>query len=161
MHKDKTQSSTFSACSNEGSYIPLSKIDTDHIRDMLKVSMVDLETVNEWRGKAPKQSGQWNAIFKLAYDVLHGLCEAFLAFDKLKAKTHECVFAYMCEKHQELEWDWNFFEKLRTLRNRSIYYGEPVSYQHWEGMQLQMLLYIKTLKKEVEKRLALWKDHSI
>lgn len=153
MVKDRSLAGIFKGCSNEGSFGPLAKIDTDQIHAMFDVAIVDFETVKEWNKKAPKDSGQWNAIYKLAYDVIHTLSEAFLVFDKMKARTHECVFAYLCEKHLDLEFDWNFFEKVRTVRNRSIYYGEPASYQHWKEIELQIFLYINTLKKAIEKKL--------
>lgn len=153
MRKEKTLQGTFNACSAEGSFTPLAQVDTAQIKAMLKVAITDLETLKEWQNKAPKNSGQWNAIYKLAYDVLHALSEAFIVFDKMKARTHECLFAYICEKHQELELDWNFFEKARTRRNRSIYYGEPSSHQHWTEIQLQIMLYINTLKKAIEQKL--------
>ncbi len=149
MREEKTQSNIYAACSKEGSFVPLAKIDIDQINAMLVVALDDYETVEEWRKKVPKESKQWNAIYKLAYDVLHTLSESFLAFDKIKARTHECVFAYLCEKHPELELDWNFFEKIRTVRNRSMYYGESISYQHWKAVELQISLYINVLKKTI------------
>lgn len=152
MRKERTRASVFGACVEEGSFLPLAAADSAQIRGMLTVAIADLETVQEWRKKAPLQSGQWNAIYKLAYDVLHSLSEAFLMSEKVKARTHECVFAYLCEKHPELELDWNFFEKVRTMRNRSLYYGEPATHEHWKGIELQMLLYISALKKAIEAR---------
>ncbi|MBI4146509.1 hypothetical protein HY489_04180 [Candidatus Woesearchaeota archaeon] len=152
MREDRSLAGVFKGCTNEGSFSPLAKIDTDQVRAMFDVALADFGTVKEWSKKAARESGQWNAIYKLAYDVLHTLSEAFLVFDKIKARTHECVFAYLCEKHPEFEFDWNFFEKVRTVRNRSIYYGEPASYAHWKEIDLQINLYIKTLEKAVETR---------
>ena len=152
MH-DRTLTGIFKGCTVEGSFTPLAKIDVDQVQSMVSVAMVDFETVNEWSKKATKDSGQWNAIYKLAYDVLHALSEAMLVFDKTKARTHECVFAYLCQKHPELELDWNFFELIRTARNRSIYYGKPITYEDWKNIELQVKLYIKTLKSEIDKRL--------
>jgi hypothetical protein len=153
MHKDRTQSGIYAACSAEGSFIPLAKMDLEQISGMLKVALADLETVNFWQKRAPKDSSQWNAIYKLSYDVFHALAEAFLLFDMVKAKTHECIFAYLCEKHPELEFDWNFLERIRTKRNRSLYYGEPASYTDWNGISLQIHLYISALRKAIEEKL--------
>ncbi len=153
MLKDRSLAGIFKGCTTEGAFSPLAKIDTDQVRAMLDVALVDFETVKDWSKKAPKESGQWNAVYKLAYDVLHTLSEALLVFDRVKARTHECVFAYLCEKHPELEFGWDFFEKVRTVRNRSIYYGEPASYQHWKGIEIQIILYIKTLKIAIEQKL--------
>lgn len=153
MRNEKTLQNTFSACSSEGSFTPLAKIDVDKINSMVRVALTDLESVKNWQKKASKESGQWNAIYKVAYDVLHTLAEALLSSERVKARTHECVFSYLCEKHPELVLDWNFFEKVRSIRNRSIYYGEPASYKHWNEVELQMMLYIDCLRKAVEKKL--------
>ncbi len=153
MHKEKTQGNVYGACSEEGSFLPLAKIDKDQISAMVSLALVDFETVKQWEKQASKNSGQWNAIYKIAYDVLHSLAEAFLRFDRMKAKTHECVFAYLCEKHPEFEFDWGFFEKIRTKRNRSVYYGEPTSYENWQEIKLQIILYISTLQKAIGERM--------
>ena len=153
MRDEKTLQGTFTGCSAEGSYTPLAEIDIDQASAMLTVALADLETVKEWEKKAPKESKQWNAIYKLAYDVIHTLCEAIIIFDRVKARTHECVFAYICHKHPELEINWSFLETARTIRNRSVYYGEPASYQHWKEAQLQMHLSIRELKRAIEQRL--------
>lgn len=158
MRKERNEALLFQKCSSEGSFIVLAKTDSDQIKSMLNIALVDLETVKTWQNQAPKKSGQWNAILKLAYDVLHTLAEAFLQFDKIKAKTHECLFAYLCEKHAELELDWNFFDKLRTLRNRSLYYGKPASYDDWKEIEFQLNLYINTLNKAIESRLKNYKE---
>lgn len=103
--------------------------------------------------KSAKNGPEWNAIFKLHYDVLHQLAEALCLFDGIKVNTHECLFAYICEKHQELDFAWNFLEDVRRKRNRSIYYGEPATYQDWKRTELQLNLYINVLKKTIEKKL--------
>jgi len=152
MRKDKTLEGTYSGCSAEGSFTPIAQQDLDQVKAMVSVALTDLETLKEWEKKAPKESGQWNAILKLAYDVVHSLTEAFLASENVKARTHECVFAYLCHKHPELELSWEFFERLRNLRNRSIYYGEAVVYIQWKEVELQTHIYISTLRKAIEKR---------
>lgn len=154
MHdEERTQQSVFSKCSAEGSFVALAKIDYEKITSMVSIAFVDLDTINVWKQEAPKESGQWNAILKIGYDVLHVLCEAILMFDKIKARTHECVFAFFCEKHPELEFDWNFFDRIRTARNRSVYYGKKATYDDWKSVDLQLNLYIRTLQKEIEKKL--------
>ena len=153
MYKEKTQKEIYKKCDEEGSFIPLAEISIEKIKSMLKIALIDLKSSKEWIKKAPKESEQWNAIFKINYDSLHTLLEAFVTFDKLKIKTHECLFSYVCEKYSELEFDWNFFEKIRTKRNRSLYYGEIINYKDWEQVRLQLNLYINTIKKEIEEKL--------
>ena len=153
MYKEKTQKEIYEKCEEEGSFIPLAEIDIEKIKSMHKIALIDFETSKEWIKNAKKESNQWNAIFKINYDVLHMLLEALVIFDKFKIKTHECLFAYLCEKHSELEFDWNFFEKIRTKRNGINYYGTSVSYKDFKEIELQIKLYIKTLKKAIEKKL--------
>ena len=47
----------------------------------------------------------------------------------------------------------SFFEKVRTKRNGINYYGERVSYEDWKSIEVQMKIYISTLRKEITKRL--------
>jgi len=61
------------------------------------------------------------------------LCEAFVRLEGWKAKTHECLFAYLCERHPELGLDWDAVDRLRQMRNRSLYYGEPLSFALWRN----------------------------
>jgi hypothetical protein len=153
MHNERTQQIIFQKCTNEGSFIALSQIDIDQIKAQYTVALDDLGTVKEWSAKAVKTSGQWNAILKLGYDVLHTLSEALVYFDQIKAARHECLFAYICEKHPELDFSWDFLDKIRTMRNRSIYYGKAASYEDWKSIEFQLNLYINTLKKAVEEKL--------
>ncbi len=151
--RERTPSTLYEKCSAEGSFIIMESTDRDTVRAMLTIANVDWETVQAWEEKAPQKSGQWNAILKLGYDVLHTLAEAYLRFDCIKARTHECLFAYLCEKHPELEFHHEFFDSIRTVRNRSLYYGKPASYEDWKSVKLQLNLYIKTLRETIEKKL--------
>jgi hypothetical protein len=153
MYDERTQKGIYSACNEEGSFLPIAKLDKDLIKIMLQVASLDFEVVKEWKKNSSKDGKQWNAIYKIHYDVLHKLCETLLLFDKMKARTHECLFTYLCEKHSELELSWNFFEKIRTKRNRSLYYGEALSYAEWKEIEFQINLYINTLKKAIEDKL--------
>ncbi|MBI2671725.1 hypothetical protein HYX16_02215 [Candidatus Woesearchaeota archaeon] len=153
MHKERTQKNIYKACEEEGSFIPLMEVNIEKIKSMLMTVSADLNSSKNWIKNAEKESDQWNAIFKINYDCLHILTEAFLIFDKLKIRTHECLFTYLCEKHSELEFSWDFFEKIRTKRNGSIYYGKLITYKDWEEIQLQLNLYINSLKKEIEAKL--------
>lgn len=97
---------------------------------------------------------RWNPGYKLYYDVLHELVESFLLFDKIKSTNHKCLFAYVCIKNPDLELSWDFFEKIRTKRNGINYYGTPVTEKDWNEIKVQMNLYIKILRKEINKKLS-------
>ena len=152
MHNERTQKIIFQKCSAEGSFINLSQVDTGLIKTMHDIALLDLNTLKKWN-TGEKTGGDWNALLKIGYDTLHILPAAFLQLDNIQAERHECLFAYLCEKHPELDFDWNFLDKIRTLRNKSIYYGKPASYDDWKSVEFQLILYINTLKKAVEEKL--------
>lgn len=147
-----TQKEAFTKCKKEGKFIVTEEIDIEKIKSTLNIAEADIESADSIKKNLPKQSNQWSSVYKLYYDALHELVESFLRFDKIKIDKHQCLFAYLCEKHPELEFSWDFFEKARTKRNGINYYGIPVSFDDWKEVELQFSLYIKRLKEEIRKR---------
>ena len=84
---------------------------------------------------------------------MHELVESFLRFDNIKVDNHQCLFAYLCEKHLELEFSWDFFEKIRTKRNGINYYGIPIDFTEWKESEIQFKLYINILEEEIMDKL--------
>ena len=148
-----TQHEAFLKCKREGCFVVVSDIEIEKIKSTLIIADGDIESANELKNNLQKESSKWNSIYKLYYDALHELVEAFLRFDKIKIDNHQCLFAYLCEKHPELEFNWDFFEKVRTKRNGINYYGSPVTYDDWKQVELQFIIYIKKLKEDIEKKL--------
>ncbi len=137
-------------CMTEGGIIPQEEVDPGKVIANIKIAEEDLLTAQDSVSKK-----RWNSAYKTYYDVLHQLVEAFLSFERVKVKTHLCLFAYLCHTHPELELSWDFFENVRTRRNGIQYYGTPVTEQDWKKVGLQFALYIKLFKKEIEKRLKM------
>lgn len=98
-------------------------------------------------------SHHWNSSYKLYYDALHALVEAFLHFDLIKASNHLCLFVSLCVNYPRLDLSWNFFEKIRTKRNGINYRGEMIHEQDWKEIHLGVELYYETLRKAIESRL--------
>ncbi len=153
MPKYLTQNEAFMKCKKEGNFIVMEETDTEKIKSTLNIADADVEAAKSIKKNLPKQSNQWNSVYKLYYDALHELVESFLRFEKTKIEKHQCLFAYLCEKHPELEFSWDFFEKVRTKRNGINYYGTPVNFDDWKEVELQFNLYIKRLKEEINKKL--------
>jgi len=70
-----------------------------------------MQTATDTAKTLPKDSIKWNSVYKLAYDSIHGMTQALILFDKVKIDNHQCLFAYLCEKHEELEFSWEFLRK--------------------------------------------------
>ena len=148
MPASKTKEEAYKECLSNNLIIQKEEIDIDKIRSMVQIVDEYLES-----GKDDLIKKRFNSAYCSYYDVLRELVEAFLLFDKVKSLNHQCLFAYLCINHLELELDWNFFEKIRTKRNGINYYGDPVNEKDWKEVELQFNLYIDLLKKEIKKKL--------
>ena len=153
MPKYLTLEEASAKCKKEGKFIPLSEVDIDKIKSSVSIAQGDFDAGQVLKKNIKKESMQWNSVYKLHYDALHSLVVAFLRFDKIKSENHQCLFAYLCSKHPELEFDWDFFEKIRTKRNGINYYGTPVSQDDWKEVELQITLYFNKLKKEINSKI--------
>jgi hypothetical protein len=153
MPKYLTKEQACEKCEVEGMFYPLKDVEIDKIKSTLIIAQGDFESGKNLKKNLPKESSQWNSVLKLYYDSLHELADVFLRFERVKSDNHQCLFAYLCEHHPELELDWDFLEKIRTKRNGINYYSIPISQKDWKEMELQAELYISTLKKAVEKKI--------
>ena len=148
MPKDITQEEAYDKCVADGNIIFNLEPETDRIKAMLKIAEEQLEAA-----KSLVQKKLWNSTYKMYYEVLHLLVETFLLCDQVKSRNHLCLFAYLCQKYPQLEFDWNFFEKVRTKRNGITYYGNPVDGLDWKEAALQFQLYIDLLKRKIKEKL--------
>ena len=148
MPKFKTVEECYNSCQAEGHLKSIGDVNLDRVRANLKIAEEDLASARDVIKKE-----YWNSAYKLFYDTLHILIETYLCFDGVKSLNHQCLFAYLCNNHPELELSWGFFEIVRTKRNGINYYSQPVAKEDWKTVELQFNLYISTLKKEIEKRL--------
>ena len=148
-----TQKEAFKKCNQEGRFSVIEDIDKERIRSTLKIADSDIESANYLKKYLPKQGNQWSSIYKLYYDALHELAESFLRFERIKIENHQCLFAYLCEKHPRMGFSWDFFEKARTKRNGINYYGAPASFEDWNEVELLFNLYTKKFKEEINKLL--------
>jgi|SRR3989338_2176943 len=151
MPKYLTQSEAFLKCKKEGKFLIVEEIDREKIKATMNIAEGDLEAANLIKKSLLKESNLWNSVYKLYYDALHELAESYLRFERVKIDNHQCLFAYLCEKHPELEMSWEFFEKVRTKRNGINYYGIPVNALDWKEVELQFTLYLKKFREEIKK----------
>ena len=148
-----TQSEAFLKCKKEGKYHSIEEIDIAKIKSILMIAQADVDSANALIKITTKHSIQWSSIYKLYYDALHELSEAFLCFERIKIDNHQCLFAYLCVKYDELELNWEFLEKVRTKRNGINYYGTLIHFPDWKEVEIQFNLYINKMKEEIGKKL--------
>lgn len=152
MPKYLTQKEAFRKCKENGKFIVLEGVDRAKIGCVLNIAKADVDSANCIKKNISNKSNQWGSVYKLYYDALHELVGAFLLFDRVKIDNHQCLFVYLCEKY-DLDFNWDFFEKVRTKRNGINYYGSLISYDDWKEVELFFNLYIKKLKEEINKGL--------
>jgi hypothetical protein len=142
----------YDICLADNNYNRIENIEKARIKNMMQIALNDIEytKIRELKADIKKEC---STVFKLYYDSLHGLCEAFVIFDKIKVSSHECLFVYLCTKHTELELDLNFLDEIRTKRNGICHYGNPIDANYWNSVKLKMEIYIKTIRKEIEEKL--------
>ncbi|MBI1970649.1 hypothetical protein HYS47_02805 [Candidatus Woesearchaeota archaeon] len=150
-----TQEDAFLKCKKEGKFIPREEISIERVKATLTIAEADVASADLIKKNLQQESNQWSSVYKLYYDALHELTESLLHLEKVKVENHQCLFAYLCEKHPELELSWDFFEKVRTKRNGIHYYGTLIPYNDWKGVELQFRLYVTTLQREIKKRISL------
>lgn len=113
-----------------------------------------INTANFVASSIGKEDPKWMSVYTGYYEALHILVEAFLQFENVKIANHQCLFAYLCKNHPELEFDWDFFEDVRFNRNGVYYYGKKITYEEWEKAKPNYNLYISALKTEIEKKMV-------
>ncbi len=155
---DERLAKAYDSCVVDGMIVPLQDYILPQIRNMLEISISGFRFAKKTKDI---KDADWNIVYKNYYDILHLLCEAFVRLDSVKISNHKCLFAYLCSKHPELEFDWDFFEKVRTKRNGASYYGSIVTRDDWKEVELQMELYIVHLIKVLEDRLPKLDDISV
>ena len=144
MRQEKTLEEAYDSCISQGYLNEMHKVDLAKINSNLH--LVD-ELVESAKDDSHKQ--RWSAGYDSFYSALHLLVEAFLIFDKARSSNHQCLFAYLCYKHSELELEWGFFERIRTRRNGINYYGNPITAEKFKEDKLGFELYINLLWKEI------------
>ncbi len=154
MPKQKTLKEAYSECEANGQFKDQEVVNKEKILSMLNISKANLDAADKLKKDFDSKNPQWCVVYTLYYESLRKLTEAFIMFNNKKVVNHQCLFAYLCEKHPELELDWNFFETVRTKRNGINYYGTIISNQEFKEIELQTQIYIKTLEKATKAKLG-------
>ncbi len=65
MPKYLTQQEAFSKCQQEGKFLILEEVDYARIKTTLTIAKADITSANKIKENLPKQSDQWNSVYKL------------------------------------------------------------------------------------------------
>jgi hypothetical protein len=145
MVKEKTPEQVYDDLVSQG-YYEEANLDKSEINKILKMALEDFKFGQQLRSL---KNANWRIILNIHYDVLRELCSLLMRFKKQKISNHQGLFAFVILNFKELEFDWNFFERIRTIRNKNKYLGIDISREVWKDIEFQINLYISTLEKEI------------
>jgi len=139
----------YQRCKSEGIIRKKEFVDVELAKSLMESVKEELKFYKE----SEKISKYLSINFKQKYDVLRQLISAFLLFDKIRVDNHQCINAYICTKHPELEIDWEILETLRILRNKICYEGKKIDSNSWKNHKIQFELHINIFLKEVKRKI--------
>jgi hypothetical protein len=153
MRHFKTAEEVYDVCLSEGQIREVTEVDVERVKSLVQNAETSISAANIVIKAIKKDAKEWMNVYTCYYEALLMFTVALLAFDKVEITNHQCLFAYLCVKHPELELDWNFFEKVRVKTDAVNHYGQQISYADWKEIELQMNVYVGSLKREVVNRM--------
>ncbi len=154
MPKTKTLEEAYDQCLADGLIEEKAEVNTQHVRDMLKIAEIYMQSAEFLANQSKKDDPKWMNVYLDYYEALRIVAEGLAKLSKKGISNHQCLFAFVCSTYPDLELDWDFFEKIRTKRNGAHYYGKLITHEDWSQIQLQCKLYISAIKKKVESMIA-------
>ncbi len=146
MPKERTPEEVYADLSSQGLYEEAGS-DKD---ELIKIVTLTIQDYEFGKKLLKIKDPNWRVIFNINYDVLRELCDVLLRFKKQKCSNHQGVFAFIILEFSELELDWPFFETIRMIRNNNKYRGIDITKDTWNKIELQLVLYIDTIHKEIK-----------
>lgn len=153
MQKPKTLEQMYNSCVTNGFVREVRELNLQKVKSIMANADTDISSARILMRNIKKEDREWMTVYTAYYEAVRMLTEALLIFDRVDINNHQCLFSYLCFKHPEFEFDWNFFEKIRAKRHGVNYYGEQIAYKDWKSIEVQMNLYISAMREEIEKRL--------
>lgn len=130
-----------------------SDIDIERVESLVDSVDRGLKRLQDTGDTYEKKENDYSFYLTDRYVLLHMLVDAFLYLEKKKSDNHQAAFAYICHEHPELEFDWEMFETMRSLRNGVSYEGLKVKPEQWDMVKLQFKIYLDSLFKIIKDRL--------
>lgn len=154
MQRHKTLQETYDSCVADGLFRKRDSVNNEKIKSLMENALINLNSAGIIAKSLSKNAMEWLNVFTLHYEALRIYTEALLLFEKVQSNNHQCLFSALCIKFTDLELDWNFFETVRIKRNGVNYYGEHITFRDWKDIEIQMKLYLSTLRKALEEKVS-------
>ncbi len=130
-------------CIDEGNSV---KITPDNKRANFLISRSE-ETLSVLK-KIKIDDNNCSVFFANYYDALLELLHALMYFNGYKVRNHYCLGYYLRDVLKDKK-SYEIFDRARTIRNSTIYYGNKFDKNIYDDMIKQMLEIFNKLKKLV------------
>jgi len=152
MKKIKDLEQVYNKCVSEGYLQEPEEIDIEKVKSLLDNAEQDLDTLKETIPIMEKKKN-FGLIWKSQYEIIRQLVHGILLLGKIRSENHQCLYAYICTKYNELDIDWETIETMRLLRNGVHYEGRPVNEETWKEYKLKFKVYVQTFVKILKEKL--------
>ncbi len=89
-------------------------------------------------------------IFEDIYECLREASQSLMSLRGYKPYSHEAIISFLKEFYNFEEFDLNFFNQYRILRNKSIYGGEKISIEKCKESLSFLYAFLPKIKKALE-----------
>ncbi|MBI2133467.1 hypothetical protein HYU11_02180 [Candidatus Woesearchaeota archaeon] len=152
MKQVKELEKVYNQCISEGYLQEPEEIDFEKVKSLLALAIQDLNTLKQTIPIMEKMEN-YSLIWSGKYEIIRQLVQGILFLEKISSNNHQCLYAYICVKHDDWDIDWETIETMRLLRNKIHYEGRPVSKDVWDRYKLKFDIYedifIKLLKEKL------------
>jgi len=142
----------YNKCVAEGNLQEPEEIDIEKSKSLLDNVNQDLDTLKDIIPIMEKKKN-YSLIWSNNYELFRQLVQGILLLEKVRSGNHQCLYAYICTKHNEWNIDWETIETMRLLRNGVHYEGRPVSAETWKEYKLKFHVYIQSFIKILTQRI--------
>ena len=133
----------YDRCVAEGNLQVLDDADSTLAKSLLSMAEQDLDTLRDM-GPVIEKKGSFSLLWSSRYHIIRQLVQAIMLLELVKPGNDQCMFAYVCIKHDDWDIDWESLETMRVVRNRIIDEATPVSADTWRSYRLKFDLYTQT-----------------
>lgn len=148
MKAKDTPKAVFQDISSKKGYTK-SEFDTEEVKQVIAMILEDYEFGKRLRHI---ENPNWRVIFNIHYDVIRELCDQLMRFKGFKTSSHQGLFAFIVLNFPELD-DWDFFETVRTMRNKNKYMALDISREMWKQVELRLDLQVSAIARQVKELL--------
>jgi len=152
MKEVKDLEKVYNQCVAEGYLQEPEDVDIEKAKSLLDNVAQDLDTLKDTTPIMERKKN-FNLIWSSRYEIIRQLVQGILLLEKVNSENHQCLYAYICVKHEEWDIDWETIETMRLLRNGVHYEGRPIAAETWKEYKLKFEVYTQTFNKILKEKL--------